>query len=163
MLIDEKEFFPPPQGEVRRNVEQGSAQRGAGTRLRDATVEPIKGASFQCRSRARLRGQIPRGAPLPPYDAPSKHNALGTCSALRGTFVARLANIDILAAPRSALSTILARTARAFHYGLFIGRRSMKKVRFRAWPGRPGRSAPRKREPKKNARIVPDASAVVFC
>jgi hypothetical protein len=62
----------------------GSAERGAGARLRDATVEPIKGASFQCRSHARLRGQIPRGAPLPPYDAPSKHDTLGTCSALRG-------------------------------------------------------------------------------
>jgi hypothetical protein len=106
---------PPFQGEVRRNVEQGSALRGAGSpesgrgapvifgdltsqaivggdplrltrvaspingapapprqppRLRDATVEPIKGASFQCRSPARLRGQIPRGAPLPPLDAP---------------------------------------------------------------------------------------------
>jgi hypothetical protein len=59
-----------PESSARRSVGQGSAQRGAGARLRDATVEPIKGASFQCRSPARLRGQIPRGAPLPPLDAP---------------------------------------------------------------------------------------------
>jgi hypothetical protein len=59
-----------PESPARRREEQGSAQRGAGTRLRDATVEPIKGASFQCRSHARLGGQIPRGAPRPPLDAP---------------------------------------------------------------------------------------------
>ena len=41
--------------------EQGSAQRGAGSRLRDATVQPIMGASNKCRFRARLRGQIPEG------------------------------------------------------------------------------------------------------
>ena len=35
--------------------------------MRDATVEPIVGASCQSRSHARLRGQIPKGAPLPPY------------------------------------------------------------------------------------------------
>ncbi len=55
-LIDDGDFAHRLRFEVRRNVEQGSAERGAGTRLRDATVEPIKGASFQCRSHARLRG-----------------------------------------------------------------------------------------------------------
>jgi hypothetical protein len=55
---------------ARRSAEQGSAQRGAGTRLRDASVQPIKGASVHCRSHARLGGQIPQGAPLPPLDAP---------------------------------------------------------------------------------------------
>jgi hypothetical protein len=46
----------------RRNAEQGS-------RLRDATVEPIMSASSPIL--ARLRGLIPRGAPLPPSDAPT--------------------------------------------------------------------------------------------
>jgi hypothetical protein len=35
---------------------------------------------------------------------------------IAASFVARLANIDILAAPRFALSTILARNARALHH-----------------------------------------------
>jgi hypothetical protein len=40
---------------------EGSAQRGAGTRLRDATVEPIVGASLKCRS-LRVSGvRSPRG------------------------------------------------------------------------------------------------------
>jgi len=52
------------------SAEQGSAERGAGARLRDATVQPIIGASFLADPYARLWGQIPRGAPLPPVDAP---------------------------------------------------------------------------------------------
>jgi hypothetical protein len=59
-------------GGVRRSVEQGSAQRGAGTRSRDATVQPITGVELRRRSAARLRGQIPKGAPLPPFDAPQR-------------------------------------------------------------------------------------------
>jgi hypothetical protein len=46
---------------VRRNVEQGSAERGAGARLRDATVEPIKARRFECRSMRVTGGQIPEG------------------------------------------------------------------------------------------------------
>ena len=48
---------------ARRSVEEGSAQRGAGTRLRDATVEPIAGASLRMPIHARLRGQIPIRGP----------------------------------------------------------------------------------------------------
>jgi hypothetical protein len=91
----------------------GSAQRGAGTRLRDATVEPNRRrAEILSGPLARFPGQIPTsGAPPPPCSAPrvrdvtakacvrpratfwrapsrsgvaSKQTALGTCSALRG-------------------------------------------------------------------------------
>jgi len=40
----------------------------------------------------------------------------GVAAIIAASFVARLANIDILAAPRFALSTILSRNARAFHH-----------------------------------------------
>ena len=53
------------------SVEQGSAQRGAGTRLRDATVEPINGAWILSRSHARLRGQIPKGPLFRPVTRPA--------------------------------------------------------------------------------------------
>ena len=45
----------------RRSVEQGSAQRGAGARLRDATVEPIMARHVFKPIHAHLRGQIPEG------------------------------------------------------------------------------------------------------
>jgi hypothetical protein len=40
----------------------------------------------------------------------------GVAAKIAAGIVARLANIDILAAPRFALSTIFARNARAFHH-----------------------------------------------
>jgi hypothetical protein len=55
---------------VRRNVEQGSAERGAGARLRDATVEPIKARRFECRSMRVTGGQIPEGPSSAPRRAP---------------------------------------------------------------------------------------------
>ena len=56
---------------ARRGAEQGSAEpRSRGPTCGDATVKPIMGASFHADPFARLRGQIPRGAPLPPFDAP---------------------------------------------------------------------------------------------
>lgn len=61
-----------PMGGARWSVEQGSAQRGTGTRLRDANVQPIGSACSSDRSCARLRGQIPKGAPLPPSNAPQR-------------------------------------------------------------------------------------------
>ena len=54
--------------------EQGPAQRGAGTRLRDATAEPAAGASVipaPCAS----PGSDPKGSPLPPCDAPRLRDA----------------------------------------------------------------------------------------
>ena len=54
--------------------EQGPAQRGAGTRLRDATAEPAVGASVipaPCAS----PGSDPKGNPLPPCDAPRLRDA----------------------------------------------------------------------------------------
>jgi hypothetical protein len=39
----------------------------------------------------------------------------GVAAKIAASFVARLANIDILAAPRFALSTIFSRNAHAFH------------------------------------------------
>ena len=112
------EVLPSPQfgGEVRRNVEQGprfsgcdrggahkhAGSRGAASRsggpVERGAGAPLAGmrpwnrpGARRVRPYARLRGQIPRGAPLPPYDAPSKHNTLGTCSALRGRRVRGLA------------------------------------------------------------------------
>ncbi len=40
----------------------------------------------------------------------------GVAARIAASIVARLANIDMLAAPRFALPTILATNARAFHY-----------------------------------------------
>ena len=48
---------------------QGSARRGAGTRLRDATVEPIEARRFERRS-MRVFGVRSQRVPLPPCDAP---------------------------------------------------------------------------------------------
>jgi len=53
---------------------QGPAQRGAGTRLRDATAEPAVSASVipaPCAS----PGSDPKGSPLPPCDAPRLRDA----------------------------------------------------------------------------------------
>jgi hypothetical protein len=85
--------------------------------------DPQRGPSSAPR-RAPLTGMRPRrraedrgiGALTSRSGVTSKHTTLGTRSTLRGTFVARLANIDILAAPRFAPSTILSRNARAFHH-----------------------------------------------
>ena len=61
----------------------GSAERGAGTRLRDATVEPIVRASFKA-DPMRVSGVTsPEGPLFRPTTRASKHNTLGTCSALR--------------------------------------------------------------------------------
>jgi len=59
----------PVRGRARRRAEQGSAQRGAGARLRDATVEPIKGASYGA-DPMRVSGVRSQRVPLPPLDAP---------------------------------------------------------------------------------------------
>jgi hypothetical protein len=75
----------------RRNVEQGSAERGAGARLRDATVESIVGASGVCRSHARLRGQIP-GKSSGPLFRPATRPACGMRPWSRS--LARLAYAD---------------------------------------------------------------------
>ena len=58
--------------QVCRSAEEGSAERGAGARLRDATAEPNIGrAEFSADPCARLPGRIPTsGAPPPPYGAP---------------------------------------------------------------------------------------------
>ena len=56
--------------------EQGPAERGGGTRLRDATAEPAVSASVipaPCAS----PGSDPKGNPLPPCDAPRLRDATG--------------------------------------------------------------------------------------
>ena len=58
-------------------MEQGSAERGAGAPFGDATVQPIMSASFQCRSHARLRGQIPEGPSSARRRAPVSGDATG--------------------------------------------------------------------------------------
>jgi hypothetical protein len=57
------------QQPARRSVEQGSAQRGAGARLRDATVEPIKRVASNADPCASP-GVRSQRVPLPPLDAP---------------------------------------------------------------------------------------------
>jgi len=58
--------------QVCRSAEEGSAERRAGARLRDATAEPNIGrAKFFAKPCAHLPGRIPTsGAPPPPYGAP---------------------------------------------------------------------------------------------
>jgi hypothetical protein len=58
--------------QVCRSAEEGSAERGAGARLRDATAEPNIGrAKLFAEPYAHLPGRIPTsGAPPPPYGAP---------------------------------------------------------------------------------------------
>ena len=51
------------------SAEQGSAERGAGARLRDATVQPIVGAS-PAADPMRVSGVRSQRVPLPPSDAP---------------------------------------------------------------------------------------------
>ena len=51
------------------SAEQGSAERGAGARLRDATVQPIIGAS-PAADPMRVSGVRSQRVPLPPFDAP---------------------------------------------------------------------------------------------
>ena len=58
----------------------------------DATVEPIMGAYR--RSLTRLRGQIPKGAPLPPSDAPR----------LRDAHLTKAAELPILGALQTTLN-----------------------------------------------------------
>jgi hypothetical protein len=83
------------------------AEEGPQCFFGDLTPKTRMGSAFERRALDRLHGRIPQAGPcstfrrslfhspavpLPPCDAPSKHKPLGTCSALRGTFVARLAN-----------------------------------------------------------------------
>jgi cell division septal protein FtsQ len=56
--------------------EQGPAERGAGTRLRDATAEPAASASA-IPSPCASPGSDPKGNPLPPCDAPRLRDANG--------------------------------------------------------------------------------------
>ena len=121
----------------------GSAQRGVGTRSRDATVEPITGASLRCRSHARLRGQIPKGTLFRPPTRPACADATAKACVrpahdgvppvpLRGRIQAQsawnllrpardtlsgdLAIFAICPASSFASSPILARNAHVFHY-----------------------------------------------
>jgi len=66
-----------PQGVAATTA--GAPKRGAGAPL----------AGMRPRRRAQDRG---KGALASRFGVASKHTTLGTCSALRGTFVARLAN-----------------------------------------------------------------------
>jgi hypothetical protein len=58
--------------QVCRSAEEGSAKRGAGARLRDATAAPNIGcAELFAEPYAHLPGRIPTsGAPPPPYGVP---------------------------------------------------------------------------------------------
>ena len=96
---------PPSRSDPRKKL-RGASRGGRGT-LWDLTPGDAHGSAFEATRLDRLHGRIPQAGPcstfrrslfhspavpLPPCDAPSKHKPLGTCSALRGTFVARLAN-----------------------------------------------------------------------
>ncbi len=58
---------------------------------------------------------------------PKSRQPQGVAAQIAASFVTRLVNIDILTAPRFALSTILARTASAFHH--------VRDSRRHAWEG----------------------------
>jgi hypothetical protein len=130
-----------PESSTRRNVEQGPAcgmrpcrrvkgprirrsivpLRGAGgTRSRgpvfgDATVEPAMSASqpAQC---ASSRSDPQRGPSSSLRRAIQAEKAWNLLRPTRDALSRGLPIQRVLAAPRFALSTILARTARAFHY-----------------------------------------------
>ena len=55
----------------RRGAEQGIGKRGAGARLRDATVQPIKGRVSDTDPLRVAGGQIPEGPSSAPRRAPS--------------------------------------------------------------------------------------------
>ena len=90
-----------PQGVAARIV--GAPERGAGAQL----------AGMRPRRRVGVPHLIARSCPAP-GSHPSRKR-LEPAPPYAGRFVARLANIGILAAPRFAPSPILARNARAFH------------------------------------------------
>jgi hypothetical protein len=89
-----------PQGVAAKIAD--APERGAGTRLRDATVQ------------ARVRTAHPALYCPAPGSHPSMER-LEPAPPCAGRFVAQLANIDILAALRFAPSAILTHNARAFH------------------------------------------------
>jgi hypothetical protein len=59
---------------------------------------------------------IQREAPIREAKDQNRASPQGVAVTIAASFVARLANIDILAAPRFALSTILIHNAHAFHH-----------------------------------------------
>ena len=64
--------FPPGTD---ASSEQVPAERGAGTRSRDATVKSATSASFLAPTPCASPGSDPRGNPLPPCDAPRLRDA----------------------------------------------------------------------------------------
>jgi len=90
--------------------------------MRDATVELINGASCYFRSYARLRGQIPGGAPLPPGDAPRLRGydpgAAHAADPRSSVFRARHGGGAMSSNARTAL--ILASIAAVFFIGVMV-------------------------------------------
>ena len=63
-------ILPYSTGELDASSEQVPAERGAGTRLRDATVKLATSASFLAPAPCTSPGSDPKGSPLSPCDAP---------------------------------------------------------------------------------------------
>ena len=66
---------PFPEGGLDASSKQVPAERGAGTRSRDATVKLATSASFLAPAPCTSPGSDPRGNPLPPCDAPRLRDA----------------------------------------------------------------------------------------
>src|SRR5476651_2538409 len=83
-------IVPYAPGGLDASSEQGPAERGAGTRSRDATVKLATGASFLAPAPSCASpGSDPRGTPLPPCDAPRLRDATDRESAAAAVLIAQ--------------------------------------------------------------------------
>ena len=102
----------------RRNVEQGpQLQVGDATRDQTQRDRPPPSTAFEVRSPKKTSGPLfhSPAVPLPPYDAPSKHTTLGTCSALRGTLCRSACQYRHIGCTSLRVITNSGSNARVFH------------------------------------------------
>ena len=85
-------IVPYVPGGLDASREQGPAERGAGTRLRDATVKLATSASFLAPAPRASPGSDPEGSPLPPCDAPRLRDVTDRESAAAAVLIAQVSN-----------------------------------------------------------------------
>src|SRR5450830_672638 len=86
-------IVPFTVGGLDASREQRPAERGAGTRLRDATVELAGSASLSNSAACASPGSDPKGNPLPPCDAPRFRDANVRESAAAAVLIAQASTI----------------------------------------------------------------------
>ena len=99
-------------------VEQGpQLQVGDATRDQTQRDRPPPSTAFEVRSPKKTSGPLfhSPAVPLPPYDAPSKHTTLGTCSALRGTLCRSACQYRHIGCTSLRVITNSGSNARVFH------------------------------------------------